>query len=222
MADAPILILPGLDGSDLMLGQFRQLCANDGNATVETLPDDDTMGYPELAVHFSPVIRDLSKCHIIAESFSGPIGILLAARYPEIVNRLTLVASFATSPVPRIASILPWSMIFQLPMPSSVAKHFFVGRCKSLIPVLRSAVRQSAPATLRHRLRLVQNVDVTEELSGLNCHLSYIRPTSDRLIPQRCLDQILDVYPATIVHEIDGPHLILETQPENSWRQIAE
>ncbi|MDA7926209.1 hypothetical protein N9B46_05120 [Mariniblastus sp.] len=221
MPESPILILPGLDGTDLMLGQFRQLCAEKRKATVETLPDDATMGYSELADHFSPMIKDLSTCHIIAESFSGPIGILLARRYPEIVTRLTLVASFAATPVSRLGSILPWSMIFRFPMPSFVARYFFVGNCKSLIPVLKTAIRHNAPAILRHRLRLVQNVDVLYELSELNCHLSYLRPTNDRLVPQRCVDRILEVNPDAIVHTIAGPHLILETQPENSWRQIA-
>ena len=221
MPDATILILPGLDGTDLMLGEFRRLCAEKQPVIVETLPANVTMDYSGLADNFASVVRDLPSCHIIAESFSGPIGILLATRYPEIVARLTLVASFATSPVPKIASFLPWSLIFRFPVPSMIARYFFVGHCESLIPKLKTAIRQNTPSILRHRLRLVQNVDVALEYSRLNCQLSYVRPSHDRLVSQRCLERILELNPATFVHEIDGPHLILETQPENTWRQIA-
>lgn len=222
MPNATILILPGLDGTDLMLGRFRQLCSDDHSVIVATLPDEASSSYPELADHFSSVVRDLASCHIIAESFSGPIGILLALRHPEIVERLTLVASFASSPVPKLASLLPWWIAFRFPMPAFIARAFFVGNCDSVIPVLKTAVRNDPPKVLRHRLRLVQQVDLLEEYSKLNCQLSYIRPTKDRLVPRRCLDDLLNANPETVVHEIDGPHLILETQPEKAWQLIAE
>lgn len=222
MPSDAILILPGLDGSDLMLGEFERLCSGVRPTTVGILPSDETLDYYGLADHFSSMVRDVSDCHIVAESFSGPIGILLAHRYPQIVSRLTLVASFATSPVPRITSILPWSLLFKLPMPSLVARYFFVGNYIQQVPVLRKAISQNTSAVLRHRLRLIQNVNVTHELSELKCPLSYIRPSHDRLVPQSCVDKVVDSNPATVVHEISGPHLILETNPESSWERIEK
>ncbi len=221
MPSDSILILPGLDGTDLMLGEFERLCSRVRPTTVGVLPDDASLDYDGLSDHFSSIVRDLSDCHVIAESFSGPIGILLARRCPQIVSRLTLVASFATSPVPRAASLLPWSLLFRLPMPSLAARYFFVGNCGQLVPVLRHAIRQNTSTILRHRLRLVQNVNVTHELSQLVCPVSYIRPLHDRLVPQSCIARIIDANSATVVHEIPGPHLILETEPENSWQHIA-
>ena len=221
MPDSSILILPGLDGTDLMLGRFRELCATKHRATVGTLPDDTMSDYSALADHFASMVAEMHACHIIAESFSGPIGILLAKRHPEIVTRLTLIASFATSPMPKLGALLPWTLVFRYPMPNWVARHFFVGEHRSVTPVLKNAVRQNTPAILRHRLNLVQKVNLLEEYSELKCRLSYLRPSNDRLVPQRCLDELLNSNPATIVHEIEGTHLILETQPENAWRQIA-
>ncbi len=221
MNDATILILPGLDGTDLMLGKFRELCAENNRVVVGALPADAVAGYTELADHFSAIVADLATCHIIAESFSGPIGVLLAHRYPEIVNRLTLVASFVTSPVPFVANALPWSAIFRLPMPAIIARYFFVGQRESVIPFLKSAIRQNTPTILRHRLRLVQDVDVSNHYSELKCQLSYIRAKNDRLVPRRCMDKMIALNAKTTVHEIIGPHLILETEPENSWQTIA-
>ena len=123
MASEPILILPGLDGTDGMLGEFCSLCAETGSAKVLTLPDDTSLDYPALADHFASEILQHKTCHVIAESFSGPLGILLARKLPERVSRLTLVASFAKSPVTKLAAFLPWSILFRLPLPSFVAER---------------------------------------------------------------------------------------------------
>lgn len=221
MASEPILILPGLDGTDAMLAEFCRLCADATTAKVLMLPSDTSLDYPAQADHFASAIRSHRNCHVIAESFSGPIGILLAKKFPRQVSRLTLVASFAKSPVPRLAAYLPWSILFRLPLPSFVAKRYFVGQATSLTPLLSSALKQNSVAVLRHRFNLVREVDVLAELSELECPVAYLRATNDRLVPRRCLDEILQAKPDTVVHELAGPHLILEAQPEACWRRIV-
>ena len=221
MASEPIVILPGLDGTDRMLGEFCRLCAQTAPAKVMTLPSDTSLDYPALAKHFSSEIQSYGSCHLIAESFSGPIGILLAKKFPDHISRLTLVASFARSPVSRFASWLPWSILFRLPIPSFAVKRYFVGQATSLTPVLRSAIKQNSVAVLRHRFSLVREVDVLVELSELACPVTYLRAIDDRLVPPRCLDEILRVKSDVIVHEIAGPHLILEARPEAGWRKIV-
>ena len=222
MTSEPIVILPGLDGGDGMLGEFCRLCAKSGPAKVLTLPSDDSLDYPALADHFSAEIRSLNKCHVIAESFSGPIGILLAKKFPEHISRLTLVASFAKSPVSKLSAYLPWSILFRLPLPSFIASHYLVGQATSLTPLLRSAIKRNSVAVLRHRLRLVREVDVSAELAELECPVAYLQATADRIVPKRCLDEILQAKANTEVHVLAGPHLILESQPEACWREIVE
>lgn len=117
MSATTILILPGLDGTNLMLNRFAEICGRQHPVVVGTLPADATLSYYELAEHFDAMVNEFSSCHIIAESFSGPIGILLATKHPEVVTRLTLVASFATTPVPRLAAHLPWFLFFRFPIP---------------------------------------------------------------------------------------------------------
>ena len=169
MSSEPIVILPGLDGTDVMLGEFCRLCSQTGPAKVLTLPSDTSLDYPALAEHFSSEIQSHGKCHVIAESFSGPIGILLASKFPQHVSRLTLVATFAVSPVSKLAAWLPLSILFRLPLPSFVAKRYFVGQTKSLTALLKSAIKQNSVAVLRHRFELVREVDVLAELSTLEC-----------------------------------------------------
>ena len=222
MTKKSILILPGLDGTDRLLTEFQSMGGDKIAVKVLTLPDDISLDYHGLAEHFGSVIQAHAGCHVVAESFSGPIGILIAHRFPQCVSRLTLVASFASSPVPRVASCLPWSLLFRLRLPSFVEKYFFVGQATSLIPQLRSAIKQNSPAVLLHRFRILQKVNVSAELAELECPLDYVQATHDRLVPKRCLNEIRKVRLDTIVHEIEGPHLILQTQAKLAWRKIVE
>ena len=222
MTKKSILILPGLDGTDRLLTEFQSMGGDKIAVKVLTLPDDISLDYHGLAEHFGSVIQAHVGCHVVAESFSGPIGILIAHKFPQCVSRLTLVASFASSPVPRVASCLPWSLLFRLRLPSFVEKYFFVGQATSLIPQLRSAIKQNSPAVLLHRFRILQKVNVSAELAELECPLDYVQATHDRLVPKRCLNEIRKVRPDTIVHEIEGPHLILQTQAKLAWRKIVE
>ena len=222
MTKKSILILPGLDGTDRLLTEFQSMGGDKIAVKVLTLPDDISLDYHGLAEHFGSVIQAHAGCHVVAESFSGPIGILIAHRFPQCVSRLTLVASFASSPVPRVASCLPWSVLFRLPLPRWVAKYFFVGQATLMISQLRSAIKQNSAAVLHHRFKLLQKVDVLAELNELECPLAYVQATHDRLVPKRCLNEIRSAKPDIIVREIEGPHLILQTQAKLAWRKIVE
>ena len=146
MTKKSILILPGLDGTDRLLTEFQSMGGDKIAVKVLTLPDDISLDYHGLAEHFGSVIQAHAGCHVVAESFSGPIGILIAHKFPQCVSRLTLVASFASSPISRIASCLPWSLLFRLRLPSLVEKYIFVGQATSLIPQLRSCLLYTSPS----------------------------------------------------------------------------
>ncbi len=221
MNSTTTIILPGLDGTDLLLAAFCKMAPASRDATAYTLLDDPAADYGTLCDHYSERIQALESCHLVAESFSGPLGILLAHRHPEIIKRLTLVATFAKSPAPLAARLIPWSILFRLPMPNFVARRYFVGPNQSLINELRNAVRQPSPRTLVRRIHCLMNVDVTTQLSELKCELVYLRPKHDRLVPYHSLNTIVKANPSVSVFEIDGPHLILQTQPKLAWDFIV-
>ncbi len=66
------------------------------------------------------------------------------------------------------------------------------------------------------------NVDVTSQLSELTCQVVYLRPIHDRIVPKRSLVAILKANPMVSVCEIDGPHLVLQSQPRRSWEFLVE
>lgn len=222
METTQIIVLPGLDGTDLLLDRFCEYAPPAVEITIVSLPDNPNDGYVTLCDYLSARIRNFDSCHVIAQSFSGPLGILLAHRHPDIVRRLTLVASFATSPIPFFGRFVPWSLLFRFPMPSWVARQFFVGADSSIIPALKNAIRQTSPPTLVRRVHCLMNVDVTSYLSELDCELTYIRPTHDRLVSKRAMNTIVGVNKSVDVREIDGPHLILQTRPKQAWASILK
>jgi len=186
------------------------------------LPDDPADNYETLSYNLVAKLRHFAPCHLVAESFSGPLGIRIASRHPDIVKQLTLVASFASSPAPWIARWLPWSLILRIPLPYAVARYYFVGANDELAGRLRDAIHQTSTATLTKRIHCLLNVDTCSELASLRCPVRYLRAKRDRLVPAHVLRKILDANSSVIVHEIDGPHLILQTRPEQAWSAITD
>lgn len=83
-----IVILPGLDGTDLLLGRFVDLAPVDCRVKVLPLPDNPADDYESLAASVAERIRPMGPCHLIAESFSGPLAIRIAQRHPELIRQL--------------------------------------------------------------------------------------------------------------------------------------
>ena len=222
MESSSTIVLPGLDGTDLLLDGFIKLAPESHSCRVIALPDDPNDNYESLFGKLLSQLRDYQSCHLIAESFSGPVAILLAHQHPELIERLTLVASFADSPVPFAGRFLPWSLLVRVTIPRMIALRYFVGADREMAAKLIDAIGQTSPATLAKRINLLMNVDVCDELAQIRCPIRYIRPTGDRLVPQRCVDKIANVNERVAFREIDGPHLIMQTRPAQVWSAIVD
>jgi len=221
MTPITTIILPGMDGTDLLLGEFCRLAPLTHKPIAYPLPNEPEQTYENFCDYFSEKIIAEKECHVIAESFSGPIGILLAHRHPDKIKQLTLVASFATSPTTTLAKLIPWSILFQLPLPSFVARARLLGGDSVRARELSTAVQQTPARILAARMQAVLNVDVKKELQQLECDLKYIRPTADRLVSARSGDEIVRLNTRVKIHEIAGPHLILQTHPKECWVAIT-
>ncbi|HBE69083.1 MAG TPA: hypothetical protein DDW52_13115 [Planctomycetaceae bacterium] len=219
MGNLNAIVLPGLDGSDTLLQPFVDAAPHNTLARVESLPDRQFTDYSSLADHFSETLCDAPPCLLIAESFSGPLAILLAHRLPELVQRLVLVATFATAPVPRVVKFLPWFLLLRLPIPARAAR-VLIGDHQELLPSLRIAIRQQQVATLASRISMLCSVDVKSQLAALHRPITYLTATDDRLISPRYGRDIASAYPKTDNRSVNGPHLILQTQPDECWKQI--
>jgi pimeloyl-ACP methyl ester carboxylesterase len=75
-----IVLLPGLDGTGALFEGFMRAAPAGVSLDVVALPPKPS-GYAELAEHLSSTLRLSPDTILLAESFSGPLAITLAARH---------------------------------------------------------------------------------------------------------------------------------------------
>jgi len=229
MADNPLVMdriraitLPGMHGNGLLLEQFQRCAPDRFDVQVHELQDAEWC-YDQLVNRLQPIVAENDRCVLIAESFSGPLAVKLAARLPKVVSHLVLVATFVTPPTPWLAKFVPWWLLFRLPMPRSSAQQWMVRREQSLafIDDVRRAVCRTPPDTLAKRMRQTIQVDVTQEFSQILCPVLYIQAKHDRMVPPHCLDDIRRSAAGDAKRlsaaQVDGPHLILQTHAAEAW-----
>ena len=61
MKPIPTIILPGLDGTDLLLDRFRKLAPETNDVVVWALPDNPNDNYQTLCDHFSERIQNQAR-----------------------------------------------------------------------------------------------------------------------------------------------------------------
>jgi len=153
---------------------------------------------------------------IVAESFSGPIAVHLAARHADQVRALVLVATFVRSPSALAGWIAPlmgrrllgwlpdWGFRWGL-LGMDVDDHE--------VDELRSLLLSVEPGVLAHRLREVAAVDVSGELASFSTPVLYIAGARDRLLGSRGLEQVRRLRPDAEIRAIDASHSMLTRKP---------
>src|SRR4051794_30694541 len=122
-SDAPLLLLlPGMDGTGRLFARFARALEVYFETRVVAYPLDEALDYDALlariAIPSGPFV-------VVAESFSGPIGIALAAARHASMRALVLAGSFARSPWPQVPawlSVLVRSPLFAAPPPRAILR----------------------------------------------------------------------------------------------------
>src|SRR5512143_111507 len=98
-----LVLLPGLDGTGRLFGDFIAALGQDIDVIVASYPADTPLDYAEL----EPLVRAMLPTDrdyvLLGESFSGPLAISLAASAPPGLRGLVLCCSVARSPLPALA-----------------------------------------------------------------------------------------------------------------------
>jgi pimeloyl-ACP methyl ester carboxylesterase len=93
---------------------------------------------------------------------------------------------------------------------------------KSLVRAVQCNVASARPEVLLSRLELISQCDVRAQLAQVSVPVLYLQAAGDRVVPARCLDEILAIRPNTLAARIEGPHLLLQSEPQNSARAIFD
>lgn len=214
-------MLPGLDGTGLLLGDFaREL--GPGNQV-------DIIRYPATMTAYADLIAWLEQrlpaedFAIVAESFSGPIAIDIASRNPRSLRAVVFVATFAQSP--RRVSAKLVSAFQHMPIwPRAIAVAslpLVMGRFRppGFLAAYRAALASVPMLTLLGRLKSVLSVDVCRQLAEITAPVAYIGASADRLVPGKAASLFRDH--AKVFVELDAPHFLLQARPQDSAKIVA-
>jgi pimeloyl-ACP methyl ester carboxylesterase len=218
------VLLPGLDGSGRLFAPL--LAAGPRGLEAESLafPPDRPLGYDALAALVRPRLPR-RRFVLVAESFSGPLAVRLAAERPRGLAALVLAATFLHRPLgPLLHPIrgLVGARFFGLGMPAPVVRHFLAGddAPDALVEEAQRAVGAIAPAVLAHRSAEALAVDVREALARVEVPVLFLAPTRDRLIRRDAHADVRAVRPDAEVAFVDAPHMVLQRSPHGSLERI--
>jgi len=209
------IVLPGLDGTGLLLDAFRAPAPAGCSCEVITYPRDRVLGYGELVELVAERLPD-EPFLLIGESFSGPIAVRIAARRPHHLRALVLASSFVTPPRPRWLRVFARAALFRLPVPERALAHFMLApfATPARVRAFADTLREVAPDVLARRLREVLRVDVTSALSSVDVPMISLRGRHDRLVSPRALAALPNAV------DLDAPHAILQVAPEAAWAAL--
>jgi len=216
------VLLPGLHGTGELWQPFVDAAPPATRLIPCSYPSEVPSCYASLEAHVRSMLPERSPFVLVAESFSGPVGIRIAASPPKNMWALVLCNTFAAPPFARPWSLFPWKTLFRIPGPSPLIRRYFVGRSASdeQVRQVRDLVLRADPAVLAARVRLVLATQVREKLAQVGLPVLYLRGTRDRLVPDRALTTIREVLPSVTPSFVPAPHFILQMAPTASWESI--
>lgn len=217
-----VIVLPGLHGTTNLLEPFAAAAPSSVRVELVPLPAQ-SLDYAALASHFAATLRLDAESVLVAESFSGPLAIMLAERCK--VAALILCNTFARAPYPSALRIMPLSLLARFTPPRPLVRYFAVGSdaAPELVNRIRATVSSVPRDVIAFRTRCVLAVDVTAELARCASPILYLRGSEDRIVRDRSVNEIVAAASTPVsVARISGPHLVLTTSPKESWRSINE
>jgi pimeloyl-ACP methyl ester carboxylesterase len=219
-----LILLPGLAGTAELFGPFLNIVPEGFPRRVISYPNEESLSYDQLLSRMTEELKEERSMVLIAESFGGPLSVRFAADHPDRVKAIVLCASFIRLPRPPWLQRILGRLLFHLPVSVAALRRYLAGDQASemVLTELRNSLRHSRPSVLLARLHESFRVDCREALSRCSMPLLYLAGSEDRLMPRQAIDPIRAVRPDVMVVTLDGPHMLLQTEPDACWLAISQ
>ena len=210
-----LVLLPGLDGTGELFAPFTDALAG-VDVQVISYPPDRPMNYAGHEAHVRERLPKSEDYVLLAESFSGPVGISIAASAPANLRGLILCCSFASNPLPvfgPLSRLIGFSPAVKIPN-AWAAPWLYAGHATSRLRELHAKAMSIVSATaMRARVAALLAVDFTTKLRDVKAPLLYLLATEDRLVPRSAFEKIRELRPETEMREFNAPHFLLQSAP---------
>ncbi|MBN1473362.1 MAG: hypothetical protein JW914_01990 [Syntrophaceae bacterium] len=214
-----LVFMPGMDGTGLSFDPVLPFLPRDAKVTIIRYPTDKLLSFDETVECAAAQIPPGEPPIVIAESFSGPVAIAMIGSGRVKAKALILCATFAKSPRPvvwRVMRFLRFPLLIKPEMPKRFFR-FVIGDDKLIdkLKPLWKKVHAKVPArVMQHRLKIINEVDVTTWLAKIKIPCCYLQALNDRLVPASCAEKIKKIGPFVEIKIIDAPHFILQAEPQ--------
>ena len=96
--EATLVLLPGLDGTEVLLQPLLAALRPSVRPLIVTYPTQGDNSYAALLALARQALAGLDECVVLGWSFAGPLALMLAQAEPYKVRGVILAASFVRSP----------------------------------------------------------------------------------------------------------------------------
>jgi pimeloyl-[acyl-carrier protein] methyl ester esterase len=213
------ILLPGLDGTGDLFGPFAAAAPQGISTIVVDYPTSEAS-----IVVLEQCARDklTNRCIVIAESFSGPIGVRVAT--DDRVQALILCNSFISSPILPALRHLVFAPLFAIPIPELALRFFLLGRHANpiLVESAQHALRRLPASVISQRIRQVFKTNEQNAVRSLRKPVLYLRGLNDKVVSERNWRELRAIRPDAEMVNIRGPHMLLQVSPVECWRAIVK
>ena len=221
-----LVLLPGLDGTGNLFTNFVASLPPNLDAKIVRYPTDRFLSYTDLFSLVVDAVPQTQPFVLLAESFSTPLAVGLAATHPASLKGLVICAGFVRNPVCgwlRHMKTLVHPSFFRIPPPRFVIDHFLTGAHapRELRDDVRRTLRSVSPTVVALRVRAVMACDATEQLVRVRVPTLYLQAEQDRLVGKSSFQEIQELKPDTIFASIAAPHFVLQREPRKAADLIA-
>lgn len=219
-----LILLPGLDGT----GKLFQPLINELPSNIEhqiiSYPENDCLSLKDLEAYVIERLPKTENFILLAESFSGPIGYLIAKRNLDNMKGIFFVATFLQNPNKTLLilnKLLPFSVLLKLPIPNLIIKQIFFSKDTEnhVISLFKETIKNLNSNVISFRLNEISKLSL--ELDKIEIQSFYIQALNDKLVTRNCLSSFTDISDSLKMLRIAGPHFILQTQPQQCAEFIA-
>ena len=220
---ATLMILPGLDGTDVFFRPFMAALPPSIRPIAIPYPQSGR-SYEDLLPLVRRPIAESGPCYVLGSSFSGPLALMLARENPDNVRGLILAATFLRSPRRRWMR-LRFAMVGPVVWTVRAARRVPVWMLRRRQDPLRRAKAETwarvSARVLAARARAVVDVDVREVIRGCRQPMLCIAFDADRVVPPANAEEILRLSPSAQLVVLPGRHLAMHLDPDPLAAAVA-
>jgi pimeloyl-ACP methyl ester carboxylesterase len=221
-----LVLLPGMYGTgDLFAPFIAALRPARVDTRVVRYPPREPLGLEALRRIASEALPRDVPCVLLAESFSGPIAMAVAASRPPQLRGLVLCATFVRNPQPLLSrlALCVGALPGGLRPPAALLDRMLLGPFSTapLRSALVKAVGEVTPEVMLARLRALRAMDAASALQAVDVPTLYLQALRDRLVPDAASREVARLKPGLHVRRIDAPHALLQAVPDEAAREVA-